>query len=125
MLEYALNYLHAELTMANPEHTETYDKLRTSADILREARTQHISEKEFESLSNKFDQSVGDELARQYKNTGKLLVASVVDDQNGIKGAVSAFKEWVADEARFSKQWITTVEDILQHALEMTSNPNQ
>ncbi len=90
MLEYTLNYLHAELTMANPDHTETYDKLRTSADLLRKARTQFISDNDFELISNKFDQSVGDELARQYKNTGKLLVAAVVDDHNGIKRASSA-----------------------------------
>jgi hypothetical protein len=125
MLEQTLKYLHEELTIAIPDNTTIYDKLLTSAEILRKARTQLISEKEFQSLSNEFDQFVGAELVNQYKNTGRLLVASVVDETNGIKGAVSALQEWVADEARFPNKWILAVDDIISKTMEIASNPNR
>jgi heme oxygenase len=125
MLEQTLKYLHEELTLAIPDNTETYEKLLTSAEILRKARTQLISEKEFESLSNEFDQFAGADLAKKYKNTGRLMVASVVDEKNGIKGAVSALQEWVTDEARFPNKWISGVNDIISKTMEMASNPNR
>jgi heme oxygenase len=125
MLEKTLKYLHEELTIAIPDNTATYDKLLTSAEILRKARTQLISEKELESLSNEFDQFAGAELSKQFKNTGRLLVASVVDEKNGITGAISALQEWVTDEARFPNTWISGVKDIINKTTAIASNPNR
>ena len=125
MLEYTLNYLHEELTMAVVDNTATFEKLLTSAEILRQARTQCISEKEFESLSNEFDQFAGAELTKQLKNTGRLLIAAVVDEKNGIEGAVSALQEWLVDENRFPNKWISAVKDIISKTMAIASNPNR
>ena len=125
MLEQTLNYLHDELTNAIPDNTETYEKLLTSAEILSKARTQLISKKAFESLSNEFDEFVGADLAKQLKNTGRLLVASVADEKNGLKGAVSALQEWIGDEARFPDKWISGVKHIISKSMAIASNPNR
>ncbi len=125
MLEQTLKFLHEELTIAIPGNTATYGKLLSAAEILRQARTQLVSEKEFESLSNEFDQLAGAELAKPLKNTGKLLVASVLDEKNGIKGAVSALQEWLADEAHFPNKWISGVKHIISKTMAIASNPNR
>ncbi len=125
MLEQTLNYLHDELTNAIPDNTETYEKLLTSAEILSKARTQLISKKAFESLSNEFDEFVGADLAKQLKNTGRLLVASVADEKNGLKGAVSALQEWIGDEARFPDKWISGVKHIISKSMAIASNPSR
>ncbi len=125
MLEYTLNYLHEELTIAIPDNKSTYEKLLISAEILRQARTQLISEKEFESLSSEFDQFAGAEFAKQLKNTGRLLVASVLDEKNGIKGAVSALQEWLLEDARFPAKWISGVQKIISKTKAVASGPNR
>ncbi len=125
MLEQTLKYLHEELTLAIPENTASYDKLLSAAEILRRDRTELVSEKEFESLSGEFDQLAGAEFAKQFKNTGKLLVASVTDEKNGINGAVAAIKGWLTDDALFPDKWISGAKNIISKTMAIASNPNR
>ena len=116
MLEHTLRFLYEELAAAVPENKAIYEKLRTSADILKEARTKLIQEKEFQSLAAEFEQVAGSEMADTLKNTGKLLVAAVADEKNGIAGSVAALQGWLADADRFSQQWVLAVNELLQKA---------
>ena len=116
MLEHTLRILHEELVIAVPNSRANYGKLLNAAEMLKGRRNDKISEKAFEKLSSEFDQAVGPQLAKEYKNTGKLVLSSVTDEKNGIEGAVSALQEWVGDKARFPDKWISAVSDTLNKA---------
>ena len=116
MLECTLKFLHEELVKAVPAQKITYDKLLMAADMLRKLRINIMPEKDFEALSREFDQAVGSKLARKYINTGKLLVASVIDEKNGIAGAVAALQGWLTDSLRFPENWIQAVNSTIKKA---------
>ncbi|MGA2228821.1 MAG: biliverdin-producing heme oxygenase [Syntrophobacteraceae bacterium] len=119
MLEQTLRFLHEELVKSVPDKETAYGKLLKAAEVLSEKRLEHISEKDFQILSNEFEDAVGFELANKYKNVGKLLVASVVDEKSGIEGSVSALQEWMNDNNRFSERWILAVNDIIMKSKQL------
>ena len=121
MLEQTLIYLHEELTIAIPDNTAGYEKLLTAAETLRKRRIRLIPENEFESLSNEFDQLAGAGLAHKFKNTGRLVVSSVIDENIGINGAVAALQEWLTDPDRFPENWINTVNSTIEKTKHLLS----
>jgi heme oxygenase len=116
LLERILFYLYEELVKAIPDKTSAYAGLLRAADTFAKKRTACISEKQFEMLAREFDEMVGITLAKQYKNTGRLLAAAVTDEKNGIAGAVSAISDWLTATDRFPEKWITAVKNIVQKA---------
>jgi len=116
MMEQILTFLFEELTRALPDKKDIYLKLKTSADDLKRQRLNALPEKEFDSLATKFDKTAGLELADCYKNTGKLIVAAVVDEKSGIEGTVDALKKWLTDKERFSDEWINAVNETIKKA---------
>ena len=116
MLERTLEFLHEELVEAVPAKKAAYDKLSAAAETLRELRIKIIPQKEFEALSREFDQAVDSKLAEKYRNTGKLLVSSVIDEKTGITGAVAALQGWLTDSDRFPENWIETVYSTIKKA---------
>ena len=116
LLEQTLLFLHKELIKANPDNKTDYDKLFSSAQMLKELRIKAISEKAFEELSNNFEQGIGRQLAEKYKNFGILLVSAVADEKNEIGGALLSIYKWMTDKERFSESWISAVDDLIKNA---------
>jgi hypothetical protein len=114
MLENTLRFLYYELIKTLPHKKNSYDKLLNSADMLKTARIKAISDEKFNALADKFDQMIGIQLANKYKNTGKILVSSVCDEQNGIENAVSKVLDWTLNKSQFSDKWILAVKRIIK-----------
>lgn len=121
MMEYALGVLHKELAKAVPEKSEAYQKLRVSADCLKMARMGLLDENRFLCLGRQFDRKVGPAMATKFKNTGLLLVASIVDEKNGISGSKKALIDWLSDANMFSSRWIEAIDEIVQKAEALVS----
>ena len=116
MMEQTLRFLHEELSCAVADREPTYRKLCVSADILKQRREHFIQDTTLQALATEFEQAVGSEIADSHKNTGKLLVAAVVDEKNGIEGSVDALQVWLTDGDRFSSAWIRAVKKTIAKA---------
>lgn len=110
MMETTLHYLSLELTAAIPENKALYRKLFKASEKLKENRLKRIEEKFFKKLAEEFEQSVPIDLRKAFKNTGFLLVGAVIDEKNGIPGALSGLQKWLVDVDRFPSVWISAVE---------------
>ena len=113
MMETILRYLSLELTAAIPENKTLNYKLLKSSEKLKENRLKHIEEKVFNNLAEEFEQSVEKDMRKALKNTGFLLVSAVVDEKNGIPGALSGLQKWLVDVDHFPSVWIAAVEQTI------------
>jgi hypothetical protein len=111
-----LRYLSDELSVAVPDKAATYEKLRDAADVLKLCRENYFPETAMQLLSDEFESAVGVEMAKTYAHTGKLLVAAIADEKNGIEGALNALLEWLTDTKRFSDEWISAVNETIKKA---------
>lgn len=116
MMEQTLGFLTEELSAAVPGKRATYEKLDISAAHLKKARDGRILAKTFQSLADEFEQTVGNDLAVTYRNTGMLLVSAVSDEANGIDGTIDALCGWLTDPERFSAEWIRAVKNTVGKA---------
>ena len=116
MMEKTLRILYEELSQAVSDRMANYEKLLKSADALKKSRERWIKDTEIQSLSDEFDQAVGHELAKGHKNTGKLLVSAVVDEKNGLEGAVGNIEEWLTDKDLFPIEWIRAIKKTIGKA---------
>jgi len=121
MMETLLHYLSLELTAAVPENKALYDKLLKSSEKLKEKRLSHIEEKTFNNLAEEFEQSVAVDMRKSFKNTGFLLVSAVIDEKNGISGALSGLSKWLVDVDRFPSVWIAAVEQTINKTKSVVS----
>jgi len=121
MMETLLHYLSLELTAAVPEKKALYDKLLRSSEKLKEKRLRHIEEKVFNNLAEEFEQSVAKDMRKSFKNTGFLLVSAVIDEKNGISGALSGLRKWLVDVDRFPIVWIAAVEQTINKTKSIVS----
>ncbi len=118
LLEYTLRFLHEELTKAGVQSKSSYGSLLQAAEALARARSERLSAMDLEALANDFEAAVGPELAKKYKNTGRLLASAVADEKNGVKGAVLSLQGWMTDAERFDETWVMAVNDIIAKANE-------
>ncbi len=118
LMERILLFLCEELSSAVPERAAEYEKLRISAKTLRKKREKQASESLMESLAGEFEAAVKSETSVPCKNTGLLIVSAVADEKNGIAGAVNALKEWLTDSKRFSKGWVSAVQEAFNEAFQ-------
>ena len=121
MMETILRYLSLELTAAIPENKTLNYKLLKSSEKLKENRLKHIEEKVFNNLAEEFEQSVETKMRKALKNTGLLLVSAVVDEKNGIPGALSGLQKWLIDVDRFPSVWIAAVEQTINKTKSITA----
>ncbi len=115
LMEHILRFLYEELTAVVPENEAIYRKLQVSANFLENARERRLSQEKFFSLAGEFESGVGLEMSKQFRNTGKLLIAAVGDEKNGIEGAVAALRKWLTDSERFPDDWISAVNETLEN----------
>ena len=116
MMEQELMILHEELMKEAPHKKDSWKKLLAAAKHLENTRLGQINTDAFNALADEFDLAVGDKAVGTYKNTGKLIISAVVDENNGINGSVDALTEWLTDSERFSNRWISTVKEIIKKA---------
>jgi len=121
MMETLLHYLSLELTAAVPENKALYHKLLKSSEKLKKKRLSHIEEKTFNNLAEEFEQSVAKDMRESLKNTGFLLVSAVIDEKNGISGALSGLSKWLVDVDRFPNVWIAAVEQTINKTKSIVS----
>lgn len=121
MMETLLHYLSLELTAAIPENKALYHKLLKSSEKLKENRLKHIEEKVFNNLAEEFEQNVATGMKNSFKNTGFLLVSAVIDEKNGISGALSGLLKWLINVDRFPTAWIAAVEQTINNTKSVVS----
>ena len=121
MMEHSLRYLYDELSAAVPDKSAACEMLRDAADVLKSKRETYFSNTALQLLSDEFEAAVGCEMAKAYANTGKLLVAAIADEKNGINGTLGALQEWLTDTKRFSDDWISTVNETIKKAHQAVS----
>lgn len=117
LMEAHLLNLHAQLSVAVPERSDDFAKLRIAAERLRDRRIELFDEATFEELGQAFEKRVG---ARRSKklggNAGKLTVAAVIDEAAGIATAVEAFTRWMTNPELFPPQWNAEVHNTIEAA---------
>jgi len=112
LLERHLFHLHDEMLQAYPDRSARYAALQRSAAGLREARFAQIPEEKFALLAADFEAHVKNCPGRVV-NMGTVLVGAVADELGGTAKAVETVMEWACDEAVFSPEWISAVQDVV------------
>lgn len=110
LLETHLGHLADALDEARPDDADKWSRLRLLADELRRRRVEVLDDQEQRRLADAFDAAVSEEERRRLPNTGRMLVAAVVDERAGTKRAVPSVLEWIADPDRFSSTWVAAVQ---------------
>lgn len=64
-------------------------------------------------LEQKYEQAFGDCPEFKIAGAAALLISAWCDEKSGIVGALAATSGWFRDPARFSGQWIATVDSLL------------
>ena len=116
MLERHLYVLHEELVRGKPAHAERHDVLRRVADRLAEERRRVLDDQTLYTLSADFETRVGADSSHQPRGMGKLLVAAVADECQGITQAVPSLTRWMYERPGFPASWLRAVEETLGRA---------
>lgn len=117
MMETTLRYLYEELEKEISGESAAHEKLLAAAETLKEARESYIPEEAFKAMAQKFDDALDTGQAKAWKNTGSLVVSVVVDEKNGIDGAVSAMADWLTDDSQFDDLWIKRTQEAFREAV--------
>ena len=116
VLEVHLGYLVEELVQAAPERAAGYDRLRRAAERLAALRQERIPEATAERLAAAFEAQVAGEPEGGLGEVGRLIVAAVADEADGLVHAVSRLEDWLTDPARFSAHWQAAVRATIEQA---------
>lgn len=111
LLEDHLRILHEEL-----QRRATYRLLKTSADELQARRRHAVSDRALDRLAGRFLDAAPEPWRSRIPEMGRLLVAAVGDERNGVEKAVTSIEEWACDADRFPARWITAVKKTLSDA---------
>lgn len=122
LLERHLELLHAELTGAAPGRAEAYASLLHGARVLRERRRLHLSDDAMAELEARFEERAGRATTERLPRMGRILVAAVADEADGLANAVRAVLDWAHDPASFPDEWLVAVESTVREARERTAS---
>lgn len=118
-LEVSLREIHRALMEAVPEKEAGWGKLLEAADSLRTSRCAFLDDAEQDALARAFHDRVAETGADvAMDGAGRLLVSAVMDELDGVEGAVESLGEWMTDADRFPPAWIVAVQDTLRQARE-------
>ena len=107
LLERHLVILREELVAAVPEKRTSYGTLTRNAGNLGKLRIRAIPERKANAIATVFAKTAPGPWRDRIPEMGRLLVAAVADERNGIERAVISVEEWVCDEKRFSQRWVS------------------
>jgi hypothetical protein len=111
-----LDVLHAELVRASPSDAECYRLLGTAAAGLRSRENRHIPAVTARRLAERFAEEADPERVLYIPEMGRILVAAVADEADGIENAVRSVESWAGDPSRFSEAWCNAVRHTVQRA---------
>ncbi|MCW5852129.1 MAG: hypothetical protein KIT87_18795 [Anaerolineae bacterium] len=116
ILEVHLGYLVEELMQAAPEKAPVYERVRQAAERLAAARRRAISDSVTDRLVAAFDVDVAGEAETGLGEAGRLIVAAVTDEADGVVHAVSSLESWLTEPTRFSPRWQAAVRTTIAQA---------
>lgn len=116
LLERHLGVLHSELLRLHPADAECYALLDDAAWLLHERRHARISEAHARELAETFAARAEAEWTARLPEMGRILVAPVADEADGIDNAVPSVQGWAGDPARFPPGWRGAVESTIREA---------
>jgi hypothetical protein len=76
-------YLHDELTRIVSHDSKKHQKILNAGLRLGKKRTAFLSDEKITMLAAEFEKFVEDALLQNYKNMGKIIVSSVIDEKYG------------------------------------------
>jgi hypothetical protein len=115
LFEGHLEHLHTELLRAAPEHATEYDALLQAAAALKAARASLRTD--FEEQAAGFKPRTVPPLAPlTAAEAGRLLLAALLDEEQGLAKAVESLVSWLGDPERFGEHWSDEVERFVHHA---------
>ena len=112
LMEAHLDFLNEELVRRVAKHARPYEKLRFTAQLLRNERHRWIPQSEFNDLVEGFELNSGPGL----RGCGRLVVAAVCDECCGLTESVSSLVMWLSDPKRFPSLWCESVSETLSLA---------
>ena len=116
LLERHLGVLHSELLRLHPADAECYALLDDAAWLLRERRQARIAEADARELAEGFTARADATWTARVPEMGRILVAAVADEADGIDNAVPSVESWAGDPARFPPGWRGAVESTIREA---------
>jgi hypothetical protein len=114
LLESHLRELHDQLAKLVSEQIEDYAALDTIAGEMAAERDQLLGRTEFEALIQSFAPGTPGPLSP--REAGTLLVAAVVDEEQGIPNAVKSLCQWLDDPVRAPAAWRAEIARTLARA---------
>lgn len=115
LLEWHLVAIHEELLATTPDDLARYAVLAHAASTLRAERVRALPDARFHTLAGEFDAAAA-ALAEAVPKMGGVLLAAIVDEANGHRGALAAVTSWATDPAQFPREWRDAVEEFVQRA---------
>lgn len=106
-LERHLEILHAELISALSSKEDRYAPLLVAARHLAEQRNAPIAPARAQALVDDFYRETGTAWRTRHPDAGRLIVAAIADECNGIENAGEALIGWYTAPERFPEPWCT------------------
>jgi hypothetical protein len=111
-----LEVLRVELVRACPETAARYDHLRAAAELLLRRQERHLPDAVVEELAERFSEEADPGWVARIPEMGRILVAAVADEADGVPNAVTSVTSWAADPSRFPDVWSRAVHRTIERA---------
>jgi heme oxygenase len=115
-LQRHLEVLHAELISTLSGRQEHYAPLLSAAKKLAKRRTDRLPRDREHALVDAFYAETGANARTRHPDAGRLVVAAVADECNGIPAAGEALIGWYSAPDRFPQPWCIAVERLAAEA---------
>jgi hypothetical protein len=116
LLAQYLKVIRLELVHACPENAAQYDHLRAAAEMLLHRQERYLSGAVVEELAGSFGNEAAPGRVVRIPEMGRILVAAVADEADGIRNAVGSVTSWAADPSRFPSAWCRAVHGTVRRA---------
>jgi hypothetical protein len=111
-----LQVLHLELVHACPENAARYDHLHAAAEMLLHRQEQYLSGAVVQELADSFGNEADPAWVARIPEMGRILVAAVADEADGIRNAVTSVTSWAADPSHFPREWCRAVQGTVRRS---------
>lgn len=115
ILETHLGEMRDLLHQTWPERKETFTNFDLVLHELAEERRARINEDRLKRIKDEFEPLLQVCAGKQVPGVPAILASAWADEQNGVKGAFSAVKDWLLDPVRFSSDWSARVSELSEN----------
>jgi heme oxygenase len=106
LLEVQLRILFEELTRARPDRRQCHRSLLAAAEALAQARAAKLPDSAAASLADEFDTAVAAKGEGALSAMGRILIAAVCDEADGMDRAVTSILDWAAGSELTGPDWL-------------------